>query len=94
LHQIQAEYAKPIFPNAEVSERWKPFSAFMQSVLPGKTAGEVAAALSDIAKGLSAAELSTDPPRTQQADGPNETLKESVEKIRQSLQGIRQEVGQ
>lgn len=95
MQELHAEAKKAAFPDAATAARWKPFNVFLASAMAGKTTvADAAAALSDIAKGLSAAELSTDPPRTQQADGPNETLKESVEKIRQSLQGIRQEVGQ
>lgn len=94
MQELHAEAKKAAFPDSVTAARWKPFNAFLASAMAGKTTvADAAEALSDIAKGLSAAELSTNLPATQ-ADGPNETLKESVEKIRQSLQGIRQEVGQ
>lgn len=95
MQELHAEAKKAAFTDAATAARWKPFNAFLASAMAGKTTvSDAAAALSDIAKGLSAAELSHVTFPATQADGPNETLKESVEKIRQSLQGIRQEVGQ
>jgi hypothetical protein len=94
MQELHAEAKKAAFPDAATAARWKPFNSFLASAMAGKTTvPDAAAALSDIAKGLSAAELTLSASAIP-ADGPNETLKESVEKIRQSLQGIRQEVGQ